>query len=90
MAVGTERGAKPSEMADAKHVEKTKRAKDTKALVEQAIQQFGEKLENNELKSTVGDFIRLLQLKKELLEEAPREIKVSWVEPEEKEHVPEK
>ena len=89
MAGDTERGAKPREMAETKHVEKTKRAKDKKALVKQAIRQIGEKIENNELKPTVGDFIRLLQLEKELLEEAPREIKVSWVEPE-KEYVLEK
>ena len=90
MAGDTEQGAKPREMAETKHVGKTKRARNKQALVKQAIQQIGEKIENNELKPTVGDFIRLLQLEKELLEEAPKEIKVSWVEPEEKEHVPEK
>ena len=42
-----------------------------------------EKLASDELKPTVGDFIRLVQLDKELTEEQPREIKVSWVEPEE-------
>jgi len=88
MAGDTEQGAKPREMAETKHVQKAKRSKDKRALVKQAIQQIGEKIENNELKPTVGDFIRLLQLEKELLEEAPREIKVSWVESEEKEHVP--
>jgi len=34
----------------------------------------------------VGDFIRLLQLEKELAEETPREIKVTWVEPEKRMH----
>jgi len=33
-----------------------------------------------------GDFIRLLQLEKELAEETPREIKVTWVEPEKRMH----
>ena len=75
-------------MAETKHPEKPKRAKDKKALVKQAIQQFGEKLDKNELKPTVGDFIRLLQLERELLEETPKEIKVSWVEPDKKEHAP--
>ncbi len=75
-------------MAETKQVGKTKRAKNKKALVKQAIRQIGEKIEKDELKPTVGDFIRLLQLEKELLEETPKEIKVSWVEPEEKEHVP--
>jgi hypothetical protein len=90
MAVGTRRGAKPEEMAETKQVEKVKRAKNKKELVQQAIQQIGDKLDKNELKPTVGDLIRLLQLEKEILEETPKEIKVSWVEPEEKEHVPER
>jgi hypothetical protein len=90
MAADTEQGAKPRKMAETKHVGKTKRAKNKKELVKQAIQQIGKKIENNELKPTVGDFIRLLQLEKELLDETPREIKVLWVEAEEKEHVPEK
>ncbi len=90
MAGDTEQGAKPKKMAETRRGQKTKRAKNKKALVKQAIQQIGEKIEKNELKPTVGDFIRLLQLEKELLDEAPREIKVSWIEPEEKEHVPEK
>jgi hypothetical protein len=90
MAVGTRRGAKPEEMAKTKHVEKEKRAKNKKELVQQAIQQIGDKLDKNELKPTVGDLIRLLQLEKEILEETPKEIKVSWVEPEEKGHVPER
>jgi hypothetical protein len=88
MAAHTKRGAKPEQMAEAKHARKTKRGKNKKALVKQAIRQIGEKIESNELKPTVGDFIRLLQLEKELLEETPKEIKVSWIEPEEKEHVP--
>ncbi|HEY1207582.1 MAG: hypothetical protein ABSH46_05015 [Bryobacteraceae bacterium] len=88
MAVDTKQGAKPGEMAETKHVEKPKRAKNKKALVKQVIQQIANRLENNELKPTVGDLFRALQLEKELLEETPKEIKVSWVEPDEKEHVP--
>jgi hypothetical protein len=53
-------------------------------LVSKVLQKMEEKLANGELKPTVGDFIRLIQLEKELAEEEPREIKVSWVEPEEK------
>lgn len=66
----------------------------TKAeLVGSVIKNIEEKLKRNELKPTVGDFIRLVQLKKELDEEQPREIEVSWVEPaqeSEKENAPEK
>jgi len=53
-------------------------------LVSKVIEKIEQKLESGEMKPTVGDFIRLLQLEKELTEEQPREIKVSWVEPGEK------
>jgi hypothetical protein len=53
-------------------------------LVSKVLQKMEQKLASDALKPTVGDFIRLLQLEKELAEEAPKEIEVSWVEPEEK------
>ena len=34
------------------------------------------------MKATLGDYIRLVQLQKELDDEEPKEIKVTWVEPE--------
>ncbi len=88
MAGNTKQEAGPDEMAGTKQVGKPKRAKNKKALVKKVLQNIGTKIENNELKPTVGDFIRLLQLEKELLEETPKEIKVSWVESDKKEHVP--
>ncbi len=50
-------------------------------LVSEVLQKMEQRLVSDELKPTVGDFIRLLQLEKELAEEQPKEIKVSWVEP---------
>jgi hypothetical protein len=41
-----------------------------------------EKMAEDAGRTTVGDYIRLVQLHKELDEEAPKEIKVTWVEPE--------
>jgi len=37
---------------------------------------------NTAMKATLGDYIRLVQLRKELEDEEPREIRVTWVEPE--------
>jgi len=51
-------------------------------LVRQLIANIQAKLGSEEAKATVGDFIRLLQLEKELEEEQPREITVTWIEPE--------
>lgn len=57
------------------------------ALVEKMIRNIETKLDSQEIKATLSDFIRLLQLQKELAEEKPREITVTWVEPSEKESV---
>ena len=34
------------------------------------------------MKATLGDYIRLVQLQKDLKDEQPKEITVTWVEPE--------
>ena len=62
----------------------------TKRVVDVAIRKIGEKLSSEDVKATVGDFIRLLQLQKELDEEGAKEIKITWVEPAEMESVSEK
>jgi len=49
-------------------------------LIRMALQNFGDKLEADEVKTSVGDFIRLLELEKEIKSQQPREIKVTWVE----------
>lgn len=68
--------------------EEAAQGKSKAELVKEVILKIEQKLDRNELKPTVGDFIRLLQLEKELEEEQPKEIKISWVEPDEKEHAP--
>jgi hypothetical protein len=35
---------------------------------------------NTAMKATLGDYIRLVQLRKELEDDEPREIKVTWVD----------
>ncbi len=54
-------------------------------LVENAIEKIEAKLGAESVKATFADFIRLLQLQKELQADQPHEIKVTWVEPEETE-----
>ncbi len=39
------------------------------------------KLGGEDAKATLGDYIRLMQLQKELEEDEPRDITVTWVEP---------
>jgi hypothetical protein len=62
----------------------------TKAeMVSGLITKIQEKLAKDELKPTVGDLLRLLQLEQEMEEEQPREIRVSWINGDEKEHASE-
>jgi pantothenate kinase len=61
------------------------RSADRAELVERAIQSIEEKLKSNEVKATLADFIRLLQMQKELQLDQPREIKITWVETTEEE-----
>ena len=59
-------------------------------LVEKAIQRIEKRMESDEMKASFGDFIRLLQLHKELQIDQPSEIKITWIEPDGTEYVSEK
>ncbi len=59
-------------------MKRTKKA----AVVEQIIEKVEQKLGEGEMKATLGDYIRLVQLQKELEDEEPGEITVTWVDPE--------
>ena len=58
------------------------RAKKSKAeVVQKILERVEDKLKHDDVKATLGDYIRLVQLEKELEDEEPREIKVTWIEP---------
>ncbi len=50
-------------------------------LLEVAITKMEAKLETDDFKPTVGDFLKLMQLEQELAQDEAKEIKVTWVEP---------
>ena len=50
-------------------------------VLESVVEKMQGKIEANEFKPTVADFLRLLQLEQEIGEEEPKEIKVTWVDP---------
>jgi len=51
-------------------------------LLERTIEQFELKIREAEYKPTVAEYVKLLQLEREIGEEdEPKEIKVSWVGP---------
>jgi hypothetical protein len=66
------------------------RRREEAGLVDKMIQKYTEKVNNNEVTLSVGDLIRLMQYRKELGTEDPKEIKATWVEPTEKEPATEK
>ncbi len=69
-------------MGEANKQGKKGRRKSKAKLVKDVLRKMEQRLEGDDLKPSVGDFIRLLQLDKELAEgKQPKEIKVSWVEP---------
>lgn len=76
------RQGRPAQRPGVREARLGRRRKDKAALVEKVIENLEKRLENDELKATVSDLIRLVQLEKELNEEQPKEIKVTWVEPE--------
>lgn len=50
-------------------------------IVEQILERVEQKFGDGEMKPTLGDYIRLVQLQKELEDEEPGEITVTWVDP---------
>jgi hypothetical protein len=68
-------------------VKKTQRKAE---VVEQIIEKVEQRLGDGEMKATLGDYIRLVQLQKELDEDEPGEITVTWVDPDKTESDTEK
>jgi hypothetical protein len=51
-------------------------------LVEQVLSKIEQKITADEIKPTVGDYLRLLQYREEIQDtEQPKEIRVTWVDP---------
>ena len=64
---------------------KRRTAKATKAagqaqVVKKMLHQLEEKMDKDQMKATMGDYIRLVQLHKELDDESPKEIKVTYAD----------
>jgi hypothetical protein len=56
-------------------------AKARAAAVKKILLAVEKKMEDKELKATLADYIRLIQLQKEMTPEMPSEITMTWVEP---------
>jgi hypothetical protein len=56
-------------------------AKARAAAVKKILLAVEKKMKGKELKATLADYIRLIQLQKEITPETPSEIRVTWIEP---------
>ena len=60
------------------------------ALVRKLLDAAEKRVAEDDVKASIGDVIRLLQLQTELEQEEPREIRIQWIGREEKGHADEK
>jgi hypothetical protein len=79
-AAGAKNGESKPTKANASNQKETRKRQ--AKVIDKMLEMFEEKVVAKDLKTTLSDFIRLLQLQKELEEEQPREITVTWIEPE--------
>ena len=64
-------------------VPKKKGSRTVKVLVDKMLGEIEAKLHGDQIKPTVGDYLRLLQYREEMQSsDQPKEIKVTWVDPE--------
>jgi hypothetical protein len=50
-------------------------------IVSEILKKLEDTFSKGEIKASLADYIRLVQLQKELEEDEPRDIKVTWIEP---------
>ncbi len=67
----------------AEQSEDKKRGRATKERIQKLLTEIEDRLEADSSKASVADYIRLLQLERELdaEDEAPKELRVTWVDP---------
>ena len=63
------------------HMETTETNGGRAQVIKGVLEKMEKQMSDDGMKATMGDYIRLVQLHKELDEESPKEIKVTWVEP---------
>jgi len=66
---------------DREQTEREQKKKTQAAVVQKLLKNVEKKLGGEDVKATLGDYIRLVQLQQELEEEEPKDIKVTWVDP---------
>jgi len=73
--------SKPGVKSKAGTGTKTARGGGQAQAVKHMLTRIETKMQGDQMKATLGDYIKLVQLHKELDDESPKEIRVTWVEP---------
>lgn len=79
--MGEQKAAKKKQAADCRTCPVRDRQK---KLIAEMVEKIGSSLTSksgSDVKASIGDYIRLLQLQKDLEADEPKEIHVRWVEP---------
>ena len=71
----------PESCKECKHWLEIKQKLRISQLLVNAIESIETRLRGPEFKPTLGDYLKLLQMEKEMEEMSPKEIRVSWVNP---------
>jgi hypothetical protein len=71
----------PKSCRECEHWQEIKHQLRVSELLAKTIHGIEERLKSPDFKVTLADYLKLLQLEKEMDEEAPTEIKVTWIEP---------
>ena len=81
MAKGKKLEMAPKSCNECEHWEEIRNKLRVRGVLESVLKTMEEKLTAEDFKPSLGDFLKLIQMEKEIAEESPKEIKVTWVEP---------
>ena len=81
MAKGKTLEKAPKSCEDCEHWTEVKNKLRVGTVLENVLKKMEEKLGTAEFKPSLADYLKLLQMEKEIGEEGPREIRVTWVDP---------
>jgi hypothetical protein len=81
VAKGKKQEKAPKSCQECEHWTEVRNKLRVGGVLEKVIEKMSTKLTADEYKPSLADFLKLVQLEKEVGEEGPKEIKVTWVEP---------
>jgi len=81
MAKGKKQEKAPKSCEDCEHWTEVNNKLRVGTVLENVLKKMEEKLGTAEFKPSLADYLKLVQMEKEMGEEGPKEIRVTWVEP---------